>query len=74
MGAWGTAIKSNDTSADIYEEFFELYNDGKEPSDITKKLIADNRELIGIPEDCNNFWPFVRLLVQHGTLKFTLVI
>jgi hypothetical protein len=56
MGAWGTAIKSNDTSADIYEEFFEQYNEGKEPNDIGAKLIADNEELIGIPEDCNNFW------------------
>jgi hypothetical protein len=29
MGAWGTAISSNDTYADIDEEFFDLYNDGQ---------------------------------------------
>ena len=28
MGTWGTGISSNDTFADIYDEFFDLYNDG----------------------------------------------
>ncbi|EMY79886.1 hypothetical protein pgond44_14678 [Psychroflexus gondwanensis ACAM 44] len=50
MGTWGTAIKSNDTSADIYAEFFDLYNDGKEPNKIKEKLISDN------PESSNDFW------------------
>lgn len=50
MGTWGTAIKSNDTSADIYADFFDLYNDGKEPTEIKEKLIADN------PNGENDFW------------------
>lgn len=50
MGTWGTAIKSNDTSADIYADFFDLYNDGKEPNEIKKKLISDN------PNGENDFW------------------
>ncbi|GHA51638.1 hypothetical protein GCM10007103_35130 [Salinimicrobium marinum] len=50
MGTWGTAIKSNDTSADIYADFFYLYNEGKEPSKIKDKLIAEN------PEGSNDFW------------------
>lgn len=50
MGTWGTAIKSNDTSADIYADFFDLYNDGKEPSEIKNKLISDN------PNGTNDFW------------------
>lgn len=50
MGTWGTAIKSNDTSADIYADFFDLYNDGKEPTEINKKLISDN------PKGENDFW------------------
>jgi len=50
MGTWGTAIKSNDTSADIYADFFDLYNDGKEPSEIKEKLISDN------PNGSNDFW------------------
>lgn len=56
MGAWGTAISSNDTYADIYDEFFELYNDGISVEDISKKLIADNQETINEPDDSNNFW------------------
>ena len=56
MGAWGTAISSNDTYADIYDEFFELYNDGQSVEDISKKLIADNQETINEPDDNNNFW------------------
>ena len=50
MGTWGTAIKSNDTSADIYADFFDLYNGGKEPNEIKKKLISDN------PNGENDFW------------------
>jgi hypothetical protein len=50
LGTWGTAIKSNDTSADIYADFFDLYNDGKEPTEIKEKLISDN------PNGENDFW------------------
>ena len=56
MGAWGIAISSNDTYADIYDEFFDLYNDGQSIKDISKKLTADNQETINEPDDSNNFW------------------
>ena len=56
MGAWGPAISSNDTYADIYSEFFDLYNDGLEVTDISKKLIDENQETINDTDDCNNFW------------------
>jgi hypothetical protein len=56
MGAWGTAISSNDTYADIFDEFFELYNDGLEVVEISKRLIQNNQETINDPDDCNNFW------------------
>lgn len=56
MGTWGTAISSNDTYADIFGSFFELYNEGLEVSEISKKLIANNPDLINDKEDCNNFW------------------
>lgn len=56
MGAWGTAISSNDTYADIYDEFFDLYNEGQSLEEISKKLIADNQETINEPDDSNNFW------------------
>lgn len=66
MGAWGTAIKDNDTFADIYDEFFELYNKGENPADISKKLFADNQELINESEDSSNFW-FALALAQWET-------
>lgn len=50
MGTWGTAIKSNDTSADTYADFFDLYNEGEKPTEIKKKLISVN------PNGTNDFW------------------
>ena len=46
MGTWGPAIKSNDTSNDIYADFFELYNEGEEPAVISEKLLKDNKDII----------------------------
>lgn len=63
MGAWGTGISSNDGFADVYGEFFELYNDGGEPADISRKLINDYWEMIEEPDDSNNFW-FALALAQ----------
>jgi hypothetical protein len=56
MGVWGTSISSNDTYSDIYGTFFNLYNDGLDVAEISKKLIADNQEIINDTDDCNNFW------------------
>src|SRR5688572_2133233 len=56
MGTWGTTISSNDTFADIYGEFFELYDSGWEANDISKRLISSNQEIINDLDDCNNFW------------------
>lgn len=56
MGSWGTGISSNDTFEDIKDEFFELYNEGHESTEITQKLINSNSEIINDKEDANNFW------------------
>lgn len=56
MGTWGNAISSNDTYADVYSDFFELYNAGRDLSAISEKLIKDYRETIVLSEDANNFW------------------
>ena len=37
MGTWGRGISSNDTYADIYDEFFELYDDGLSVKEITER-------------------------------------
>ncbi|WP_181306596.1 hypothetical protein [Rufibacter sp. XAAS-G3-1] len=56
MGAWGTAIYSNDTFVDIYGDFFDLYNEGLCVKEVSAKLIADNSETINDAEERNNFW------------------
>ncbi|MFV8331767.1 hypothetical protein [Flavobacterium sp. GSP14] len=56
MGTWGNAISSNDTYADIYNTFFEMYNDGFSVNEISKRLILENRETIENTDDSNNFW------------------
>lgn len=73
MGAWGTNIKDNDTTSDIYDIFFELYNEGQNPINISTKLIADNEELINEPDDCNNFW-FALALAQWETKSLDLTV
>lgn len=64
MGTWGTAIKSNDTSADTYAEFFDLYNEGKEPNEIKNTLISEN------PNGTNDFW-FALALALWETKSLT---
>lgn len=66
MGAWGTAIKSNDAFADIYSEFFDLYNKGEQPEIISQKLIDDNSEVLEIEEEKNSLW-FALALAQWET-------
>lgn len=56
MAAWGIAISSNDTYADIYGTFFNLYNDGLAVVEIAERLVADNKETISDRYDSNNFW------------------
>src|SRR5687768_16385674 len=56
MGAWGTGISSNDTYADTYDQFFDLYNSGLSVSEATENVIKANEETIGIYEDAPNFW------------------
>lgn len=66
MGAWGTNIKDNDTTSDIYVDFFYLYNEGQNPTNISLRLISENEELINNPDDCNNFW-FALAIAQWET-------
>ena len=66
MGTWGTAIKDSDAFADIYDEFFELYNKGGHPEDISKKIITDNWEILEIEEEKHSLW-FALALAQWET-------
>lgn len=56
MGTWGTGISSNDTYADVYDEFFEFYDVGLSVDEITERLITSNQETINEPDSSNDFW------------------
>ncbi|PYS86451.1 MAG: hypothetical protein DMF62_15870 [Acidobacteria bacterium] len=56
MGTWGTGISSSDAFADVYSEFFSLYNDGIDVDEITQTVIARNQEMLSIPEEAHDFW------------------
>ena len=56
MGTWGPAIKSNDTSSDVYGAFFDRYNEGEAPLDISRQLIHHNQDIIQDEYEGHNFW------------------
>jgi hypothetical protein len=66
MGTWGTSIKSNDAFAEVYSEFFELYNKGELPENISEKIKLDNWEILEIKEEKHSFW-FALALAQWET-------
>lgn len=66
MGTWGTAIKNSDAFADIYNEFYELYNKGGQPNIISKQIVKGNWEMLEIEEEKHSFW-FALALAQWET-------
>ncbi|HJS00634.1 MAG TPA: hypothetical protein VJ780_06835 [Flavobacterium sp.] len=71
MGTWGTAIKDSDVFADIYSEFFDLYNKGGQPEIISQKIVDDNWEILEIEEEKNSLW-FALALAQWETKSLDL--
>ncbi|NTS40368.1 hypothetical protein HRG84_05575 [Flavisolibacter sp. BT320] len=54
MGAWNTKIKGNDTFQDIYQQFFDLYNEGHNPAHVSKQIQKDFAEMFDDYDDRNN--------------------
>ena len=54
MGTWNTKINGNDTFLDIYQNFFDLYNQGQNPADISKQIQDDFAEMFNDYDDRNN--------------------
>jgi len=54
MGTWNTKINGNDTFQDIYQSFFDLYNQGQNPADISKQIQDDFAEMFNDYDDKNN--------------------
>lgn len=55
MGTWGTGILQNDTTADVWAEFKQLYHLGNSVSEISKKL-EDEYSPIDEQEEFADFW------------------
>ncbi len=54
MGTWNTKINGNNTFQDIYQNFFDLYNQGQNPIDISKQIHDDFAEMFNDYDDKNN--------------------
>ena len=56
MGAWSTTILGDDFAADVYGEFLDAYNDGKELSAIRRELEMKNKNELNDPDEGPIFW------------------
>lgn len=54
MGTWNTKINGNDTFLEIYQNYFDLYNQGQEPKVISKQIRKDFAEMFKDAEDRYN--------------------
>lgn len=63
MGAWGTAIYSNDTASDVRSEFRDLIADGLDARTATERLVVSYEPGSGV-EDASDFWLGLAL-AQH---------
>ncbi len=54
MGTWNNKIDGNDTFQDIYQNFFDLYNQGQNPVEISKQMQYECAEMFKDYEDRND--------------------
>jgi len=54
MGTWSVRINGNDAFQDIYQNFFDLYNQGQNPIDVSKKIQEDFAEMFDDYDDKND--------------------
>jgi hypothetical protein len=56
MGAWGTAIFSDDTACDVRESYVDLLGDGLTGPEATKTLLDEWSGSLNDPDDAPVFW------------------
>lgn len=56
MGSWGLKVDQNDSYADVYDFFFDTYNDGASPKSASDSTIETFSEHFEDYEDSNNAW------------------
>jgi hypothetical protein len=66
MGTWNTSINGNDTFRDIYSTFFDRYNEGHNPLDISKSVVEEFADVF-VNEDDKNNGLFALALAQWET-------
>ena len=54
MGAWGAGIDENDTFADVYDRFYEIYNEGLSPEEASNSVLGELKELFSDLDDGND--------------------
>lgn len=54
MGTWNTTIKGNDTTLDIYQNFFNKYNEGQNQIEVSKSIKNEFKEYFEDSDDRNN--------------------
>lgn len=56
MGAWGTALFSDDTACDVRDSYFDHLGDGKSGQDATLAMQKEWSASLADPEEANVFW------------------
>src|SRR5262249_5388448 len=56
MGAWGTAIFSDDTAADTRDAFTDFIADGLTPRQATDRIIKESADILEEEDDAGVFW------------------
>jgi len=56
MGAWGTAIFSDDTASDVRSEFKDHIGDGLTPEQATDAMLKEYESSLSDPDDGPPFW------------------
>lgn len=56
MGTWGPGIFSNDTAADVRDEFRELIEDGVEPGSASAQILRSFAHRLDDPDEGPAFW------------------
>jgi len=56
VGVWGVNVKDSDSFADVYDGFFDIYNNGASPKFASSEVKESFSEYFEDYEDSNNSW------------------
>ena len=56
MGVWGVNVKDSDSFTDVYDGFFDIYNNGASPECAGSEVMESFSEYFEDYEDSNNSW------------------